>query len=69
MDAIIIQHAIVTLVALGAAGFIGHKTFRAVKPTGGGTPRCASCPSAQLHKGDAMSPAGTTEVHSLKLRR
>jgi len=37
-----IQHAVVTLVAAGAAWILMHRVFAAVKPEG---PKCSSCAS------------------------
>jgi hypothetical protein len=45
-----IQHAIVTLAAIGAAWFVARRVFSFVKPTGGAAPKCASCPASQAHK-------------------
>ena len=51
MTADFIQHAIVTLVAVGAAWVVVRRVFTTVvPPAGGGAPKCASCPSAQAHK-------------------
>ena len=45
-----IQHAIVTLAAIGAAWFVARRVFAFVKPVAGAAPKCASCPAAQTHK-------------------
>jgi len=45
-----IQHALVTLAAMGAAWFVARRVFAFVKPAGGAAPKCASCPAAQTHK-------------------
>ena len=50
MDPDFIQHAIVTLAAIGAGWFVARRVFTFVKPAGGAAPKCASCPSAQAHK-------------------
>ena len=51
----IVQHALVTLVAIGAAWVVVRRVFTVVKPTGGGAPKCASCPSAQARKSQTLS--------------
>jgi len=43
----IVQHALVTLAAIGAAWVVVRRVFTVVKPTGGGAPKCASCPVAR----------------------
>ena len=43
----VIQHAIVTLAAIGAAWLVVRRVFTVVKPIGGGAPKCASCPAAR----------------------
>jgi hypothetical protein len=50
MDFDFIQHAIVTLAATGAAWVLVRRVFGVVKPSGGGAPKCASCPAAQAHQ-------------------
>ena len=50
MDADFIQHAIVTLAAVGSAWFVARRVFAFVKPAGGAAPKCASCPANQTHK-------------------
>jgi hypothetical protein len=57
-----IQHAIVTLAAIGAAWIVVRRVFTIVKPAGGGAPKCASCPSAapqraRVHVGDPAAQA------------
>jgi hypothetical protein len=44
-----IQHAIVTLAAMGAAWFVARRVFSFVKPAGGAAPKCASCPANRAH--------------------
>lgn len=59
------QHVIVTLTALGAAWFIAHRVFAAVRPAGSGKPSCANCASAQQAKPVAAagnSPAPSNAV-------
>ena len=53
-----IQHAIVTLAAIGAAWFVAHRVFAFVKPAAGAAaPKCASCPANVTHKpAQAVSP-------------
>jgi hypothetical protein len=46
----VIQHGIVTLAAFGAAWIVVRRVFSFVKPAAGAAPKCASCPSAQVHK-------------------
>lgn len=58
----LLQHVIVTIVALGAAGVIVRRVFGVVQPAGG-NPQCASCPSARAHgmlppKGGSQPAAG-----------
>ena len=50
MTADIIQHAMVTLAAAGAAWVVVRRVFTTVVPAAGGAPKCASCPSAQAQK-------------------
>jgi hypothetical protein len=45
-----IQHAIVTLAAMGSVWFVACRVFAFVKPAAGAAPKCASCPAAQAHK-------------------
>ena len=55
-----IQHAIVTLAAIGAAWFVARRVFSFVKPAGGAAPKCASCPSAapqRVRVGDPSAQA------------
>jgi len=59
-----IQHAIVTLAAIGAAWVVVRRVFTVVKPAGGGAPKCASCPSAQAHK-PAQPPSSETKPLTL----
>jgi hypothetical protein len=61
-----VQHAIVTLAAIGAAWFVAHRVFSFVKPAGGGAPKCASCPSAQAHR---PAQAASSETKPLTLIR
>ena len=47
-----VQHAIVTIAAAGAAWVVVRRVVGVVKPAGGktaGGPTCASCPSAPTH--------------------
>jgi hypothetical protein len=43
----IIQHAIVTVAAIGAAWMVVRRVVGVVKPAGGGAPKCSSCPAAR----------------------
>ena len=61
----LVQHAVVTLAALGAAWVIVRRVFSFVKPAGGGPPKCASCPAAQGQKPEPL----TSEAKPLTLIR
>ena len=51
----LLQHAIVTFAAAGAAGFLFRRVFVALKPTKASA--CSSCPSATARKRvDAATP-------------
>jgi hypothetical protein len=55
MPAELVQHAIVTLAAIGAGWVIVRRVFSFVKPAGGAAPKCASCPAAQGQKAQPLS--------------
>ena len=59
-----LQHAIVTLAAAGAALIVFRRVFSVVKPAGGS--KCASCPSAQA---PAARQELTSEAKPLTLLR
>jgi hypothetical protein len=66
-----IQHAIVTLAAMGAVWFVARRVFAFVKPAAGSAaPKCASCPAAapaaQAHK---PAQAVSSETKPLTLIR
>ena len=61
-----IQHAIVTLAAIGSAWVIVRRVFTFVKPAGNAAPKCASCPAAQAH---APAKAVPSETKPLTLIR
>jgi hypothetical protein len=44
----LVQHALVTLAAVAAAGIVVRRVFTTVRPDTG-APKCASCPAAE-HK-------------------
>jgi hypothetical protein len=66
MDADFIQHAIVTLAAIGSAWFVARRVFTFVKPAAGAAPKCASCPANLTHK---PAPAMSSETKPLTLIR
>jgi len=43
----LVQHAIVTLAAVAAGWVVVRRVVGAVKPAGGGAPKCSSCPAAR----------------------
>ena len=61
-----IQHAIVTLAAMGSAWFVARRVFAFVKPAAGAAPKCASCPSNLTHK---PAQAASSETKPLTLIR
>lgn len=66
MDPEILQHAIVTLAAAGAAWVVVRRVVGVVKPTGGSS--CASCPSARAH-GKLPAASSSAETHPMTLVR
>ncbi len=59
MSGELIQHAIVTLAALGAAGIVAQRVFGFLRPA----PRqdgCANCPSSRQACGTPSTPASTS---------
>ena len=65
MPADFIQHALVTMAAIGSAWVIVRRVFSFVKPAGAAAPKCASCPAAQ---GQAAQPL-SSEAKPLTLIR
>ena len=61
----ILQHGVVTVVALGAAAFVVRRVFTVVKPAGGSS--CAACPSAKQAAAKQPAPALTAEAKPLTL--
>jgi hypothetical protein len=53
----IVQHAIVTLAAIGAAWVVVRRVVGVVKPAGGAAPKCASCPAARPQDAQLTSEA------------
>jgi hypothetical protein len=43
----IVQHAIVTVAAIGAGWVVVRRVVGVVKPAGGAAPKCSSCPAAR----------------------
>jgi len=64
----LLQDAVVTLVALGAAWIVFRRVFGLVASRGGASPACDSCPSAAAH-GHRPPAAGDGEVRPLTLVR
>lgn len=56
----LIQHVLVTVVAFGAATFIGRRVFTTLAPVKG-SPRCASCQTG----GRRRAPEGATSAAPL----
>jgi hypothetical protein len=65
----ILQHALVTVVALGAAATIVRRVFASIKPGKGPQAACASCPSAKSHGRTPQAAAATPDVQPLTLVR
>jgi hypothetical protein len=57
----LLQHIVVTIVALGAVVVVCRRVFSVVQPLGS-NPKCASCPSAQQ-----PAPAVPAEAKPLPL--
>ncbi|HEY6361794.1 MAG TPA: hypothetical protein VIX63_11855 [Vicinamibacterales bacterium] len=47
MDFTFVQHAIVTVAAIGAAWVVIRRVLGVVKSSGGGAPKCSSCPAVR----------------------
>jgi hypothetical protein len=60
----IVQHAIVTLVAFGAAVVLVRRVFVTMKPSKSGPSKCASCPAAT-----GAAPVLSSEARPLTLVR
>jgi hypothetical protein len=60
MDLEMLQHAIVTLTAAGAAWVVFRRVFSVMKPTAG--PKCASCPSATAAQRSRTQPTRHQEL-------
>lgn len=58
MNLELLQDAVVTLLALGAAILVVRRVFAVVQPASG-EPACASCPSAEAH---GQKPESATEA-------
>ena len=63
----LLQHIIVTALAIGAGYIIVTRVFSVVRPSGG-TAKCANCPSADAH-GQAPSRVVAEETKPLTLVR
>jgi hypothetical protein len=61
----ILQHAVVTIVAFGAAALVIRRVFTVVKPAGGSA--CAACPSAKRAAPEQPAPGLTAEAKPLTL--
>lgn len=57
-----LQHAIVTLTAVGAALLVARRLFGVARPAPGAPSACANCPSSghACHPATATSPASAT---------
>ena len=63
MGADFIQHAMVTLAAIGAAWVVVRRLFTVAKPLGGGAPKCASCPSAAPQRTGVRAGDPSAQAH------